>query len=159
MYPTNNLGLRQFFLTVSWDIHAKRNTHDTILVYLWYSMSKARGKYKVPWKATFQLHKRFSQSWDEVEGVDWMKESERYCPRFWIIDMPAVQTNQWLFFLQRANRKNVELVARLAVFQMLHDTSQGIDILSKKESVLIFLVCASCLSFKLWLILPPKMFV
>ena len=76
-----------------------------------------------------------------------MKESERYCPQFRIIDMPSRQINDC--FLQRANRKNVELIARLAVFQMLHDTSQGIDILSKNESVLIFLVCASCLSFKL----------
>ena len=77
-----------------------------------------------------------------------MKESERYCPQFRIIDMPSRQINDC--FLQRANRKNVELIFRLAVFQMLHDTSQGIDILSKKkESVLIFLVCASCLSFKL----------
>ena len=31
------------------------------------------------------------------------------------------------------DRKNVKLMARLAVFQMLHDTSQGIDILSKKN--------------------------
>ena len=53
----------------------------------------------------------------------------------------AVQTNQWLFFLQRANRKNVELVGRLAVFQMLHDTSQGIDILSIKKNLFWFFSC------------------
>ena len=60
-----------------------------------------------------------------------MKESERYCPQFRIIDMPSRQINDC--FLQRANRQYVELIARLAVFQMLHDTSQGIDILSKKR--------------------------
>ena len=56
----------------------------------------------------------------------------------WTVSSPildhwhALQANQWLF-LQRANIENVKLMARLAVFQMLHDTSQGIDILSKKN--------------------------